>query len=218
MPFSPLPATFQADLRCLGARGVLELGSGDGAFTDLLRRQGVTPWTLDRRSPCAGARQMVRGDALAPPFRRPFGVVVAANLLRQTWQKVKDEGPVAWRDLVAPGGCLWILEDEPLSRPAPVRNYRLLQEFLAELLPASRAPLLPSKVFSRLRRSWGWPGAWDEGSLANHWPLSGPAVLDMLSSGEPDPGTPAARMIAAIAQDGISCGRCWWARWQPEDR
>ena len=36
---------------------------------------------------------------LEPPLRRRFSLVVAANLVRHLWPRVRDPGPVAWRDL-----------------------------------------------------------------------------------------------------------------------
>jgi SAM-dependent methyltransferase len=217
MPFSPLPRIFLEDLRRLGSAGVLELGSGDGRFTALLRERGVAPVTLDRRSPLGGATPLIRGDALRPPLSGRFAIVVAANLLRHVWPQVAGCGPVPWQELVAPGGCLWILEDEPLGRPPAVRNYRDLQTMLAQLLPTERAPLLAAAAFRRRRRSWRWPGGWHDGEEENRWPLAAAPVVAWLQAGRPRPGGEVDRLLAAIRRDGLSCGRCWWTRWQPQE-
>ncbi len=217
MPFTPLPAIFLEDLRRLATRGVLELGSGDGSFSRLLAAQGVVPWTLDRRSRRAGAVAAVRGDALRPPFKAGFGIVVAANLLRQVWPLVRAEGPGAWASLVAPGGCLWIFEDEPLAGPPAARHYRDLQDFLARMNEGRRRPLLASAVFERQRAHWRWPGSWRGGEQPNAWPLVPDAVIAMLAAGDPRPGGEAARLIADIARDGLACGRYWWVRWQSQE-
>lgn len=217
MPFCPLPEIFREDVQRLGRRGVLELGSGDGSFTALLRELGAEPLTLDRRSGRPGARAAVRGDALQPPLRGSFGIVVAANLLRQLWPLAQVDGLRVWCDLVAPQGCLWIFEDEPLPQPAPARNYRDLQAFLARLLPAERRPLLAGAEFRRSRAAWRWPGVWRDGASVNEWPLSAPAVIAMLTAGRPRPQGEAARLIAGIQRDGVACGRCWWSRWQRQE-
>ena len=212
MPFCPLPAIFLDDLQ--RARGpVLELGSGDGTFTSLLRQAGHEPVTLDR-SPLATAR--IRGDALQPPLRARFDLVVAANLVRHLWPRLQAQGPRCWGDLLVPGGTLWILEDEPLASPLPARNYRDLQALLAQLAPAARQPLLGSAEFRHRRQAWNWGGRWDDGRQDNTWPLDTAAVCAWLTPGIREPGGEAARLAATIAGDGLSCGQCWWSRWQRE--
>jgi hypothetical protein len=217
MPFTPLPAIFSADLASSGSREVLELGSGDGAFTEVLREFGAEPVTMDRGAAVMGIRAQVRGDALSPPFRRRFDVVVAANLLRHLWREVAAAGPTAWRDLVAPRGVLWILEDEPVAEPAPARHYRDLQAFLARLDPEGRGPLLARRRFEARARSWNWPGAWSGGEEANAWPVAGKDVAAWLAAGVTTAGGEVDRLAGAIRREGLSYGRFWWARWQAED-
>ena len=183
MPFCPLPATFLDDLTRAGDRGVLELGCAEGGFTRLLREQGASVVTLDRRRSAAA----VVGDALAPPLRAgSFPVVVAANLLRHLWRRVDPEhGP---RGLARPRRARR-LPLHPGGRAgqgaAAVRNYRDLQAFLARLHDLQRGPLLPSGTFAAARRRWRWPGRWQDGMRAEHlaggsrggvapcWPASG---------------------------------------------
>lgn len=216
MPFYPLPAIFLEDLSLARPSSLLELGSGDGTFTAELRRHGVEPVTIDRRDSAAGAVASIRGDALKPPLRGHFSLVVVANLLRHLWPRLRREGPRYWCDLVAPGGSLWIFEDEPLAEPAPARNYRDLQDFLARLDPRLRQPLLASTTFRQQRRRWRWPGRWQDGDQENRWPLAADSVTGWLAAGVREAGGEADRLATAIARDGLACGRYWWARWQPE--
>ena len=216
MPFSPLLATFTDDLRSRSRCGILELGSGDGVLTDVLRGHGVDPVTLDRRPAVAGSRAAVCGDALRPPFTRSFGLVVAGNLLRHLWADLDSTGLAAWQDLVAPGGVLWILEDEPSTAPAPARNFRDLHGLLARLDPRGRGPLLSQRRFRARRRQWNRPGIWLEGSQENQWPAETERIVDWLAAGVPDVGGEVARLITAIRADGLSYGHFWWARWQAE--
>jgi len=214
MPFSPLPGIFTEDLDRLGATGVLELGSGHGAFTDVLRELGQRPWTIDHAGPWRGVRPDVVCDAIRPGVRGPFGMVVAANLLRHVWTTVSHEGPVVWADLLSPGGTLWILEDEPLRAPASADNYRRLQNLLAELQPGEHEALLPAVTFETACRGWNWPGSWQFGTQPNGWPADVDRVLSMLAGGDPAPGSEVAELMDSIVRSGVSYGHCWWARWQ----
>jgi len=216
MPFTPLPATFTAELARAAPLAVLELGSGDGAFTAVLRELGAEAVTLDRGPAVAGVRAMVRGDVLRPPLRASFAVVVAANLLRHVWTEVAAAGPTAWRDLVAPGGALWILEDEPVDTPPAARHYRDLQGLLARMLPEQRGPLLARRRFEARRRGWSWRGAWSSGDAENRWPGDPAAVLAWLDSGAVEPGSEVDRLARAIRSDGLSYGRYWWSCWRDE--
>jgi SAM-dependent methyltransferase len=214
MPFCPLPTTFLDDLTRAGERGVLELGSADGGFTRLLRERGAKVVTLDRRRSAAA----VVADALAPPFRPgTFAMVVAANLLRHLWRWLDPTcGPTAWRDLLAPGGSLYVFEDEPASAPCAARNFRDLQTFLAGVHELQRGPLLPSGTFAAARRRWRWPGAWQDGRAPNAWPADPQAVLALLAGERLEAGAPADRLRQAIARDGLSYGSYWWTRWREE--
>jgi len=216
MSFTPLPPTFIDDLERQSGLGVLELGSGDGVLTEVLQGHGVKPVTLDRRSAAAGCRAAVCGDVLRPPFAHGFGLVVAGNLLRHLWVDLEPTGPVAWRDLIAPGGVLWILEDEPTALPASARNYRDLHGLLARLHPDGRGPLLSQRRFQAHRRRWHWPGVWLEGNQENRWPAKAEQVIDWLAAGFPEAGGEVARLITAIRATGLSYGHFWWARWQAE--
>ncbi len=214
MPFCPLPTTFLDDLKRAGNPGVLELGCGEGGFTRLLREHGASVVTLDRRRSTAA----LVGDALAPPLKSgAFTVVVAANLLRHLWRRVdRERGPTVWRDLVAPGGCLYILEDEPAGAPRAVRNYRDLQAFLARLDGLQRGALLSCDRFAKARRRWDWPGVWRDGMAANTWPADPQAVISLLAGGKVAAGSQADRLWRAIARDGLSYGSYWWSRWSEE--
>ncbi|MEZ4389322.1 MAG: class I SAM-dependent methyltransferase [Candidatus Krumholzibacteriia bacterium] len=216
MPFSPLPATFLEDLARCGPGEVLELGSGHGAFTAVLAELGCRPVTLDRAGLWRGEGPDVVGDALAPPLRTRFRVVVAANLVRHLWPRLKPSGPGVWQDLVAPGGSLWLLEDEPCKRPQAARNYRDLQDLLAALQPLVRGPLLPQRAFLSASRGWPARGTWTAGQTANTWPADVEAVEAMLLAGRPAPGGPVASLLDSLARVGLSYGRYWWARWIPE--
>lgn len=226
MPFSPLPATLVDEVTRCAPGGVLELGSGHGAFTSILQGLGCRPWTLDRRGPPLGGRPQVIGDAMSPPFCGGFALVIAANLLRHVWRGVVSDGPGVWQRLVAPGGRLWILEDEPCDQPRSARNYRDLQGLLAELQPGRHGRLLPRRAFEDARGRWGQPDGWATGLVENTWPADVDEVIAMLAAGQPaagqpeagqpEAGGPVAALRASLERSGLSYGRYWWACWRHE--
>lgn len=214
MPFDPVPETITEICRAApdGFRAV-ELGCGDGALRDRLRRGGAWCAGLDL-APRALARGVdVRGDARRPPLRAAsLDLVLAANLARHLVPA--DPGLRfldAWLGLLKPGGSVVLLEDEPTDEPAAA-NHRDLQAFLARLAPAGRGPLvardaflgaLPAHLASRVAG-----GA----VAANARRLDAGAVLAMLERGRPQPGGEAARLVTSIRRHGLACGRMWWLR------
>jgi len=224
MPFSPLPRTFLDDLIRHATGRVVELGCGDGAFARLLAPVGLRPLLLDRRRPIAGSAAGVVADALHPPLP-PASVqlLLAANLLRHVARPGPGRPvPPVWRELVAPGGSLYIFEDEPADAPAAVRNYRDLQAYLAGVAPGQRRPLLSARDFRRACGDGKGPGdvagAWTFGCERNTWPSDAPAVLRMLAGGgRVEAGGAAARLQSAIAASGLDYGYYWWACWHREE-
>ena len=215
MAFVPLPNQLLDILHRQPDLTVLELGCGDGRFSRILAGEGADVWGLDLVPPARGTVARVVGDARRPPLRPGhWPVVVAANLVRHL---APDRGVAAlvrgWLDLVATGGSLWILEDAPGGTSPAEANFAALQALLAEL--PGRGPLLGLAGFlaDMKARSDGiavtvTAAAEEE----NRYPLESLAVLAMLESGRPAPGTPADHLAQAIAADGVTCGRYWWVR------
>jgi len=154
------------------------------------------------------------GDAMEPPFQPGFALVVAANLLRHAWPALAGDGPCPWQDLVAPGGSLWILEDEPCDRPRSARNYRDLQRLLADLQPGRHGRLLSWQAFEDARSRWPEAGGWEAGLQDNTWPADVGAVIAMLAAGRPEAAGPVAALCESLERSGLSYGRYWWARWR----
>lgn len=214
MPFAPLPATFLDDLDRCGAGRVVEIGCGDGAVTALLAGLGCEPVTVDRVGPPM-ARPMVIGDALSLPFRR-VRMLLVANLLRHLWPRLPVVGPATWADLIEPGGCIWIFEDEPVTEPAGAANYGRLQALLARFDPAGRGQLLSQLEFKRARCGWNWGGRWLDGQARNRWPAQAEEVIGMLAPSTGPANGPVAELVADLRRDGLDYGRFWWSRWGRE--
>lgn len=138
MSFWPFPKILLDELRAGLARGPgFEIGSGDGRLRENLSRSGIDLLTLDLR----GAVD-VRADARALPLARArAGAVVAGNLLRH----LGAAGRQAFLDeavrVLAPRGCLLILEDDPVGRCAADENYRRTLELLAAADPSRGSAL-----------------------------------------------------------------------------
>lgn len=224
MSFTPLPTTLStilADLDPARSR-VVELGSGDGRFTAEIRRTGVPVTGIDRALPATGARASAVGDALFPPILAgSCDLVLAANLVRHLIPTSPDlDFLPTWTDLLAPGGWLFILEDEPTPRPKGAVRYRQLQEFLARVVPEGRGPLVGLGAFRDILDRHGRAQTWTFGGGVNRYPLDPRPVVAMLRGAELDPNGQAARLAADIDRDGLDPGRFWWAafqRSQPEE-
>jgi len=220
MSFSPLPKTFLKELQHPRHNTIVELGCGDGVFSELLIANGARIVTCDRRPPWEGSCAQLVADVRQLPF--PPGSVdllICANLLRQIWP-VTDGGPVPvdWYRCLRENGRLFIFEDAASSATSAGRNYRDLQAFLVQLDPSRRRPLLSRKVFAQSLKSGATrPGRWDLGWQQNHWTVDVDQVLALLSALDPAGQGEGGRLASAIRQEGMSYGRYWWACWTPED-
>ncbi|MCP4571976.1 MAG: class I SAM-dependent methyltransferase [bacterium] len=212
MSFDPLPASLLTVLHRTRDGRILDLGCADGQLARLLDAQGAQVVGLDRMNLSGeGGFPFVVGDATRPPLRpAAWDLVIVANLLRHLPGAANDaELWYSWFDLLAAGGAFFVLEDEPAATAGPAGHYSRLQALLAGL--PGRGPLLPLADFRRLCRR-GAVRIAEDGWAANRYPMDAGAVVEMLASGKPPPGSEAAILAADIARDGIAAGHYWWAR------
>lgn len=218
MPFLPLPASVVEHLSQLdpAVDRALELGSGEGHVQDLIAAAGGQCLGLDLRHPATGTVCDLVGDARRPPVRPgSLKMLVAANLLRHLTPRHRlAEYVNSWRELLAPSGALFILEDEPSLATTAERNFRDLQEFLAQLMPESRGPLLPLARF-RSDIAANAPGDWTFGTVRNRERIDATAVVRFLAGGQGTPTGPLATLIRSIGRDGLDPGCYWWACLRP---
>ncbi|MCK9997277.1 MAG: class I SAM-dependent methyltransferase, partial [Candidatus Krumholzibacteria bacterium] len=184
MSFTPLPKTF-TDLSLnqdLPFPRILEFGCGDGRFREVLTDRGIFSWGLDRMGRPGGTVADVVGDALFPPVASgSLDFLLAANLVRHLAPVDPTLGFLTrWLELLNPGGCLFIFEDEPGHSPAGVAHYGDLQDFLFRLMPESRGPLLPLAEFKTRVSTLGFPAGWDFGLVRNRQAIDATVVLEML--------------------------------------
>ncbi|MFH1844407.1 MAG: class I SAM-dependent methyltransferase [bacterium] len=220
MSFSPLPKTFLEELHHPRHDTIVELGCGDGAFSELLTATGARIIGCDRRPPWHGSCAQLVADVRQLPFPpASIDLLVCANLLRQIWPMTDGcPVPVDWYRCLRENGRLFIFEDDAAGATPAVRNYRDLQAFLVRLDPARRRPLLSRRVFATSLKSGATrPGRWDLGWQQNNWTVNIDQVLALLSALDPEGQGEGGRLTRAIRQEGMSYGRYWWACWTPED-
>jgi SAM-dependent methyltransferase len=223
MPFSPLPRNFTDHLAGLDPASdvVLELGTGEGHFLAQARALagagGVACLGLDLRSPALGTVCDLVGDARRPPVRPgSVSVLVAANLVRHLVPRHRlGETIAGWRRLLKPGGVLFILEDEPGTATIAERNFRELQDFLAQLMPESRGPLLSVPRFRALLGLTSDDPQWRFGSAPNDDVIDATATVRFLTAGQGTPTGPLVGLIRSIGRDGLRPGRFWWSQVGP---
>ena len=217
MSFTPLPKIFTdtCTLPGLSCPQILELGCGDGCFREILTRQGLDSWGLDRSGAELGSVADVVGDALSPPILAgSVDILLAPNLVRHLLPADPALGFLArWLDLLKPGGSLFIFEDEPGDTPAGAAHFKDLIEFLSRLLPESRGSMLPLSEFQALVNSLGLTARWEFGLVRNRYTINAAAVVEWLGIGDPVKGR-VKRLIEGIGRDGLDPGYFWWARAQ----
>jgi SAM-dependent methyltransferase len=217
MSFYPLPTVILTDLAQPSVGPVVELGSGDGRFSAVLRDAGAEVVTVDRYAAVTGGSGPdVVATAARLPFRR-VRLLVVANLLRHLWDRdAIDRLVTDWINCLAPGGCLYIFEDEPATKPGPADNYRRVQDLLARIVPWRRGLLSRDRFQARLERSTIASG-WTNGLRANQFPSPDPSVvLSLLRSDEQTRVTDVNGLVSKIANEGIDYGDYWWTRYERE--
>lgn len=213
MSFSPLPKILIADLERDAAGPVVDLGCGDGVFTERLRAHAGAVLGLDRDR-AGHVRAAATADLRRPPLRRGgCGVLVAANLLRHLPEP--RAAVDAWREALRPDGRLWILEDEPAAGDGPGALYRDLQAYLQRRDPLRRGPLMAREQMESFvtgEAGWSW------GSFRNREPLRDPAPLKIaLATAAVGGDTAAAGLLERLEHEPFTYGDAWWARWSRED-
>ena len=218
LSFSPLPSEFIQLLQELQSRPmprILDLGSGQGDFSQLLAPYDLAVYGLDRLPEVAGVQACIRADALHPPvLPGSLDAVVAGNLVRHLLVQCADGAFLQrWVELLRPGGSLFIFEDEPgLSDPAEL-NFKDLQEFLARLMPSTRGPLISRSLFKKKLQGCTPGLKWSTGLTLNEDRPDTVGVHSMLTGAgaEGKPGGPAGKLLDAIDEHGLSYGSFWWA-------
>jgi SAM-dependent methyltransferase len=219
--FSPLPEILLEKVGLLAGAAspvVLDLGCGEGNLGRLLGKAGVEVVGVDRFSPALGTAASVVADASRPCFLPGCcDLLLAGNLARHLLRSDRGASFLGrWADLLKPGSCLLLLEDQPDSSTPARRNYREVQEFLVTLSAGSRAPLLDRKAFAGIGEKVLKAGTWRYGLKTNRQRADVQAVTALLCGQGGAPGPVAARLIGQIEKHGIDYGPYWWACWQKD--
>jgi SAM-dependent methyltransferase len=217
MPFAPLPAEFLKILDNISDSHavVLDLGCGEGHFTQMVSRPGIHVFGLDMS--LSGSPGLdLQGDALDPPvLPGSIDLLLAANLVRHLLRG-DPEGTFLhkWQKLLKPGGVMVLFEDEPAESPKAVKNYHDVQLFLAQLVGPGRGPLLPWKKFQKIASGQPYPGSWKFGLEENGTVADPSRVLDFLAGTSGQVAPEVANLMAGIKMNGLAYGSYWWAQWR----
>jgi len=218
VPFEPLPEIFLDQIALLQSKnnaGILDLGSGEGAFGRLLKASGLPVVELDCSSLASGGSLAVRGDALNPPFLEgSLDCLISGNLVRHLMvQDISGNFLNQLLNLLKPQGTFFIFEDEPDSIAADARNFKDLQAFLAEMMPHHRGPLISLEFFEEWADKLVPAQIWQSGIERNLNSPNVEAVLNMLTANgmPPNPASRAGQILESIKVNGLSYGSYWWA-------
>jgi len=217
MSFYPLPTVLLTDLAQPSVGLVVELGSGDGWFSAVLRDAGADVLAVDRMPATGGVSGPdVVADATRLPFRS-VDILVVANLLRHLWDlDTADRLLTGWINCLAPGGRLYIFEDEPAKISGPADNYRRVQDLLARIVPWRRGLLSRDRFETQLARIPVAPG-WTSGLKANQFQSPDPSVvISLLRTGEGTQAPEVKGLVDKVTEDGIGYGDYWWSRYERE--
>jgi SAM-dependent methyltransferase len=133
MSFWPIPKIILDELQAGLLRGVgIEIGAGEGRLTRRFADCGIRLHAVDLRSTAE-----IRADACALPFvGGSLGLVVAGNLLRHLEEPARAGFLDQAGAVLASGGRLLLIEDEPEARDPAESNYRHALELLKYADPA----------------------------------------------------------------------------------
>lgn len=208
MSFWPFPTSLAAELREASSRGVVvELGAGAGDLARRLEQLGLVVLTLDVD---ASSPVDVVADLRNLPFAAASaGVLVLGDVLRHLDPLSRDDAAASCARVLAPGGCVVVLEDHPEGRDAAEANYREVLALLADVAP----PRGPARPIDRLTRPWrehlGEPVL--AGAFDNETPVRDPTApvrwMRRMAGGDRAFRSRLDALADAIDRDGMDYGR-----------
>lgn len=217
MSFWPLAKSSRERARALAGHGcVVELGAGEGAFADRLASLGVRPVLVDPRPlPAHGRWPRVRAASPCLPLRdASCGLIVLANTVRHLDGDELGEHAREWRRCLAPGGELWVLEDDPDDDGPAARNYRRCLELLARTGPGRGGALGWEQARDRLSPVLG--EAVDHYRETNRTPVEDAlAPLGWMRAVGRVPAGEISALERDVVREGMAYGRYWFGAWRP---
>lgn len=212
MSFLPLPGILKSDIDSNVDGTIIELGSGNSFFTDIVS-QTCKVIQLDLSPHIQSNYLSIKADALMVPLReKSIDIILVPNLWRHISNK--ESAISYWLQYLNNSGVLYLFEDDVIAHSIAEQNYLAVQSLLAKLSPIPRGKLLSSQDgISFLTSKFSNPLAWSFGVQKNEYPVKSiESIIDMISL---LPGSHKG-LMESIANHGISYGRYWWARYSLE--
>jgi len=213
MSFWPLETSLTDEIR--GRAPAIELGGGDGAFARILTRVGVRPMLLDIDPSMLRAAHprvpAVVGEAARLPLRSgQVQLLSCANLLRSLTDQLDRLARECHRAL-SRGGCLLILEDDPIASTPAEQNYRDTLALLASVDPRRGKAIGSEAVAAPFRAAFGEPSL--RGVHRNELSVAEPMrPLDWLAARRlnTERAERVRRLSVNVRRNGMSYGNYWF--------
>ncbi len=217
MPFNPLPTILTADLNLLSHRidcCGLDLGCGDGALGQRLRRAEVPIWEIDKVAGSGGTFPDIVADVRSLPILSGRAdLLVAANLVRHLLPQ--DPGADflgSWFRTLRRDGVIYILEDLPDCGTPARCNYFDLQAQMALIVGVGRGGLLSPDDFVGLTRGVLPEASIQWGVCPNQRQPDPLVVLEFLAGQGGRPTGKIRKLMSSIQRHGLDYGDYWWLR------
>ncbi len=212
MAFIPLPGVLVNDFLKNPNAVVVELGSGNSFFSEVVKAY-TQIIQLDLAPSCNSNFTQVKADAAEIPFRKAsVDIMLVPNL----WRHLKCRLKLLdyWQYFLSDSGAIYILEDDTESSNIAESNYQELQSLFCRIGPTWRGELISfSDGVDSILSTAKEDSLWCFGSAKNSYQVNSLEKLLAMLSNLPD--TPN-QLIDSIKEHGLSYGHYWWARYSKE--
>ena len=212
MAFIPLPGLLVKDFLTNPNAVVVELGSGNSLFSDVIKSY-TQVIQLDIEPTYNSSFTQVKADAAEIPFRKAsVDILLVPNL----WRHLNDRLSLLdyWQYFLSDSGIIYILEDDTVSNNIAESNYQELQKLMYGIGPSWRGELISfSDGVDRILSTAAEESSWCFGSAKNSYQVNSLEKLVAMLCSLPDKPN---RLIDSINKHGLSYGQFWWARYSKE--
>jgi hypothetical protein len=212
MSFTPLPGGLVSSLSRSTSQVVVELGSGDSKFSNLLKDY-TEVIQVDLNLLVDSRFKQIKADARNIPFKiESIDILIIPNL----WRHLPDRVSLLeyWAQFLANDGSLFLFEDDTKVTSRAEDNYQDLQRLLFKVGPLWRGELIPlNEAVDFISSSSTVWSAWSFGRQHNSFPVHSLERLLAQLSNLPDKPVD---LISSIYEYGLSYGYFWWAQYNKE--
>ncbi|MCP4145734.1 MAG: class I SAM-dependent methyltransferase [bacterium] len=212
MAFIPLPGLLVRDFLTNPNAVVVELGSGNSLFTEIIKSY-TQVIQLDLAPAYNSSFTQVMADAAEIPFKKAsVDILLVPNL----WRHLNNRLELLdyWQGFLSDSGVIYVLEDDTESSNIAESNYQELQKLLCKIGPSWRGELISfSDGVDSILSTATEESSWCFGSAKNSYQVNSLEKLIAMLCNLPDKPN---RLIDSINEHGLSYGQYWWARYSRE--